>query len=98
MSMKKQNFLLVSDDADDTCSFRTTIIKDSPTLTIDSLPYEANRILLRHVPYYISKDHLELYIDYLSDGVEIERIDQSKMDPYAMMVTFKDNIGFFIKE
>ena len=98
MSVKKPNLLLVSGDVeDDTSSFRTTIIKESPKLTIDSLPYETNRILLRHVPYYISKEHLELYIDYLSDGVDIERIDQSKIDPYAMMVTFKDNTGMMNK-
>ena len=90
MSIKIENLLLASDDADDTSSFCTTIVKESPQ---PDMGYETNRILLRNVPFYINKELLELYIDYLSGEVEIERIDQSKIDPYSIMVTFKENIG-----
>ena len=85
--------LLAVEDTDDTLSYRTTIIKESPKLNSDSLPYESNKILLRNIPFYINKEYLELYVDYLSNETEIDRMDQSKIDPYTIMVTFKTNIG-----
>jgi hypothetical protein len=96
MANKNNKNLIVIEDVDDACSSRTTIIKESPQLNIESLLYETNRILLRNVPYYINKEYFELYIDFLSGEVEIERFDQSKIDPHAIMISFKNNIGMSV--
>jgi hypothetical protein len=51
------------------------------------------KILLKNVPVDISRDYLELYIDYISGEIDIERIDRSKVDCNTVIVSFRHCIG-----
>lgn len=60
-------------------------------------PIDQKRILLTNVPSSIDKDYLDLYLEYLSDEVEIERIDVGEEIANSIVVTYSKFIGKCIK-
>lgn len=56
-------------------------------------PIDQRRILLTNVPIGLDYDYLELYLEYLSDEIEVERIDLGEEIPNSIVVTFKKFFG-----
>ena len=56
---------------------------------------DKQRILLDNMPAHIDDDYLELYLEYLSGEVSVERFDLSTELKNVMMVTFVQPIGWF---
>jgi hypothetical protein len=54
------------------------------------------RILLNNIPNEINKEYLELYLEYLSDEIAIERYDFSKEFKNNLLVTFTKDIGNYL--
>ncbi len=54
---------------------------------------DEKRIILTNVLSFVGQDYFELYIEYLSNEVEIVRFDLSKELKDAIIVTFEKNIG-----
>lgn len=54
---------------------------------------DKRRILLLNVPDDIDYDYLELYLEYLSDEIEIECIDYAREMQNSIVATFVRNIG-----
>ncbi|CAF0810463.1 unnamed protein product [Brachionus calyciflorus] len=57
-------------------------------------PIDQKRILLTNVPSSIDKEYLDLYLEYLSDEVEIERIDPGEEIINSIVVTYSKFIDF----
>ena len=51
------------------------------------------RVILINLNNAFSNDHLELYLEYLSDEIEIQRFDFSKENKNVAMITFREQIG-----
>ena len=62
--------------------------------TLDLHVLDPRRIILTNVLPFIGQDYLELYIEYLSNEVEIVRFDASKEIKDALVITFEKNIGW----
>lgn len=58
-------------------------------------PIDQKRILLTNVPSSIEKEYLDLYLEYLSDEVEIERIDVGQEIANSIVITYSKFIGNF---
>lgn len=56
-------------------------------------PIDQKRILLTNVPNSVDKEYLDLYLEYLSDEVEIERIDVAKEIANSIVITYSKFIG-----
>ena len=54
---------------------------------------DEKRIILTNVLSFVGQDYFELYIEYLSNEVEIVRFDLSKELKDGIVVTFEKNIG-----
>jgi len=66
--------------------------------SMDLVPLDEKRIILTNVLPFVDQDYLELYIEYLSDEVEIVRFDLSHELKDAIVVTFEKNIGTTFKK
>ena len=55
--------------------------------------FDHRRIILTNVLSFIDQDFLELYIEYLSNEVEIERFDLSKELKDTVVITFENDIS-----
>ena len=56
--------------------------------------FDRKRVLLTNIPKGITYEHLLLYLEYLSDEVGIERVDDAHKDfKNSIIVKFVDNIG-----
>lgn len=64
---------------------------------LNRLDYELftdkRRVLLTNVPDDIDYDYLELYLEYLSDEVEVECIDYAREMQNSIVATFAREIG-----
>lgn len=54
---------------------------------------DQHRIILTNVPSNLDQDFLELYLEYLSDEVEIERFDLGEEILNSIVVTYKKFVG-----
>lgn len=54
---------------------------------------DKRRILLLNVPDDIDYDYLELYLEYLSDEIEVECIDYARETLNSIVATFVRDIG-----
>lgn len=54
---------------------------------------DKRRLLLINLPNQLHTDHLILYLEYLSDEIDVERFDLSKELKNTIVVTFKKDIG-----
>ena len=61
----------------------------------DLMVLDERRIILTNVLSFIDQDYFELYIEYLSNEVEIFRFDLCKVINDGIVITFEKNIGKF---
>jgi len=61
----------------------------------DLMVLDERRIILTNVLSFIDQDYFELYIEYLSNEVEIVRFDLCKELNDGIVITFEKNIGKF---
>ena len=55
---------------------------------------DERKVLLTNIPGDISYEHLILYLEYLSDEIGIEHVDDSHKDvKSSIVITFSKNIG-----
>ena len=55
---------------------------------------DERKVLLTNIPSDISYEHLILYLEYLSDEIGIEHVDDSHKDvKSSIVITFIKNIG-----
>ena len=57
---------------------------------------DTKRIVLSNIPNEINKEYLELYLEYLSDEIAVERFDFSTEIKNIILVTFIKSIGIYI--
>lgn len=71
-------------------------VPHSPTKISFNLDHEfdTKRVLLTNIPKGITYEHLLLYLEYLSDEVGIERVEDAHKDfKNSIVVKFVNNIG-----
>lgn len=68
-------------------------VEKNPTISDHDRPIDNRRIFLVNFPDEIDHDYLELYLEYLSDEIEVESIENTPEDMNSLLITFKKNIG-----
>ena len=63
-------------------------------VTISNKPIDSHRILLTNVPMPIDQDYLEVYLEYLSNEVEVETVHKGNEIKNSIFVTYIKSIDF----
>ena len=65
----------------------------SPYIQMLGVKYDPKRMFMHNVPSDVDQEFLELYIDYLTNEVEIEKILRSQINEKTLMILFKTQYG-----
>lgn len=95
-SMRTAIYITSREETPESIVAASNTIKESKHAAINPKLLDKRRIILTNVQTFLNQEFLDLYVEFLSNEIEIERFDLSQELKNAIVVTFVKDIGKYL--